>query len=274
MKCRWKQGFTLVEVVVAFAVLAIISGTLLQIFVTATMVNQNAYEIDKANALAIEAIEKFKAAPGAAGLQTIYYNQQWQVLDPLLPGTLTDYIYKLDQTVTDAPVVENVGASYFADIVYTVPFTNPMLISTGNPPKNAPSDMDPDFTKLMVAGVSVTPELAKVKSGKVAVLVEATGPFTLEILNTAQLTMTTTGAYSSTDPARSFELAIYISGLSELELETLRNSITAQGAYSTSLVNAQQITAGEKQILVTVTRKKDAKVIVNIDGSKYNIEQN
>jgi len=39
MRLNNNKGFTLIEVVVAFAVLAIVSGSLLQMFVTSTKVN-------------------------------------------------------------------------------------------------------------------------------------------------------------------------------------------------------------------------------------------
>lgn len=54
------KGFTLVEVIIAVAILALISGVLLKTFVVASKVNKNASEIDEANILATSKIEMIK----------------------------------------------------------------------------------------------------------------------------------------------------------------------------------------------------------------------
>ncbi len=56
-----QHGFTLVEVVVSFAVLAILSGALMQMFVVSTRINRKAYDTDKASALTVHLQETFKA---------------------------------------------------------------------------------------------------------------------------------------------------------------------------------------------------------------------
>lgn len=60
MNLRDRRGFTLLEVMVAIAVVALISGPLLQTFVTSAKVGQRSYDIDKANAATVRVIEDLK----------------------------------------------------------------------------------------------------------------------------------------------------------------------------------------------------------------------
>lgn len=57
------KGFTLVEVVAAFAVLAIISVSLLQMFLSSALANTKASDMDKANTLSVKIGEEFKVNP-------------------------------------------------------------------------------------------------------------------------------------------------------------------------------------------------------------------
>ena len=59
-----KKGFTLLEVLTAISVIAIISGPLLYLFVTSTRVGRNSYDTDKANTVAVALVEEVKASPG------------------------------------------------------------------------------------------------------------------------------------------------------------------------------------------------------------------
>jgi prepilin-type N-terminal cleavage/methylation domain-containing protein len=54
------KGFTLIEVLVAFVVLVLISAALLQTFVVSAKLNRRAYDIDKATALAVRIQEVFR----------------------------------------------------------------------------------------------------------------------------------------------------------------------------------------------------------------------
>ena len=59
------KGFTLVEVMVALVVVAIVSTPLLQMFVTTSYANKGAQVMDMANVLAVQKAETFKADPEA-----------------------------------------------------------------------------------------------------------------------------------------------------------------------------------------------------------------
>lgn|GEM_PF-2721002 len=58
------QGFTLVEVMVALIIVAVVSTPLFHMFVTTSYVNKDAQVIDRANVIAVQQSEKFKADPG------------------------------------------------------------------------------------------------------------------------------------------------------------------------------------------------------------------
>ena len=60
-----KKGFTLLEVLTAISVIAIISGPLLYLFVTSTRVGRTSYDTDKANTVAVALVEEIKASPGS-----------------------------------------------------------------------------------------------------------------------------------------------------------------------------------------------------------------
>lgn len=62
-KTKKDNGFTLVEVIVSIALLASLSVVLLQMFTVSSKTNRSAYELDTANALCVEASEKYKDDP-------------------------------------------------------------------------------------------------------------------------------------------------------------------------------------------------------------------
>lgn len=57
------KGFTLVEVIVAMAVVAIVASSIFQMFVTSSYVNKDAQIMDIANVVAVQQAETFKADP-------------------------------------------------------------------------------------------------------------------------------------------------------------------------------------------------------------------
>ena len=113
------RGFTLVEVITSFAVLAIISVVLLQMFLVSTKTNKTAYDMDKANALCVAAGEEYKADPnyvkngslfgGSFPVYTRFYNKEWSAPSPgFLDGQSA---YKLE-------IVESISTSAAVSISY------------------------------------------------------------------------------------------------------------------------------------------------------------
>lgn len=75
-----KKGMTLIEAIVAMAIVAIVSLPLLQIFPTATTIGKRAYNLDKAGTIASSYVEDVRAGnrvlePGET--RTVHYNGQW-----------------------------------------------------------------------------------------------------------------------------------------------------------------------------------------------------
>lgn len=63
MKAKYDKGFTLVEVMIALAIVAIVSTPLLRMFVTTSYANHEAQVMDSANTLVVQKAEIFKANP-------------------------------------------------------------------------------------------------------------------------------------------------------------------------------------------------------------------
>lgn len=102
MNYKRNQGFTLIEVMVALAVVAIVSTSLLQMFVTTTYVNKDAQLTDLANTITVQQAETFKADPlgyshGKRYLH-IYYKGNGDPIEPI-PFDTTD-----TPDLTDIPV--------------------------------------------------------------------------------------------------------------------------------------------------------------------------
>ena len=107
------KGFTLVEVITSFAVLAIVSVALLQMFVLSTKTNRSAYDLDKANALCVELGEIYKADPldneftvysgvsTSAGITTYtrFYNKEWTSYTTTQDAK-SEYKFVLEETTT------------------------------------------------------------------------------------------------------------------------------------------------------------------------------
>jgi prepilin-type N-terminal cleavage/methylation domain-containing protein len=55
------KGFTLVELIISIGIIAIISSSILQLFITAGNLNRKAYDIDKCVMLSESIIEQFKS---------------------------------------------------------------------------------------------------------------------------------------------------------------------------------------------------------------------
>lgn len=79
-KIKGNKGFTLVEIIVALAILALLSGTLLQVFVLSSDMNSRADDLDRANVVATSMAEEFKSGANALAFtnREIFFNDNWQ----------------------------------------------------------------------------------------------------------------------------------------------------------------------------------------------------
>jgi prepilin-type N-terminal cleavage/methylation domain-containing protein len=58
-----RRGFTLVEMIIAIGVIAIFSGLVLQLFITAKNLNKVSGDLDRSTSVAVSVIETFKMSP-------------------------------------------------------------------------------------------------------------------------------------------------------------------------------------------------------------------
>ena len=99
MRTNNKKGFSLIEVVVAIGMIAVISGFILQLFITAKSINQKSNDLNESILLSTNIIEIFKSGDTPADLLkhpmaqyaltsgegdafsfTMYYDNQWNLL--------------------------------------------------------------------------------------------------------------------------------------------------------------------------------------------------
>lgn len=128
MRLGNNRGFTLLEVMVAIAMLALISAPLLQIFVTSARVGQRSYDIDKANAATVQTIEKIKGASLKAltgdesnfhdegdgkYTRTEYYTANWAGPNEAIPGETAPFRAEI---MLHSDITSIVEQSYIAQL--------------------------------------------------------------------------------------------------------------------------------------------------------------
>jgi len=295
MKGNQNKGFTLVEVVVSFAVLAIISGTLLQIFVTSGIVNQKTYELDKANALATQLLERFKAKPTDA--EIITYPELAGVV-PTNDSAGTHYLQYLDRTwqrtlyanreyvleiLTPVPVVSDNGKmSFFKTPVFSSDFTpssgGTYTIEVLNPLGNTKEL----FFQITGGTNPSSISYANISEGVVSVLIHSktvvtslVNPININIQNKAKITLDASGNYDAGvgGTVKDFEFAVYISGVPESLANLNLVSGTFNGLSSYGFVDTKTVKTYIKEMKVKVTRVSDNAVLVDTKTSKYVVGQ-
>ncbi|MPM59218.1 hypothetical protein SDC9_106058 [bioreactor metagenome] len=106
----------------AIAIVAIVSGPLLQTFVTTSRVGRRSYDVDKANAVSVKTVEAIKADPTSITLgedgsysSTAYYDVNWSKQDTDLGGTCP---FSAVTTVTSTEdTSDDVSLSYLPELV-------------------------------------------------------------------------------------------------------------------------------------------------------------
>lgn len=123
------KGFTLVEVIAAMAVVAIVSTSIFQMFVTSTYLNKDAQVMDVANIVTVQLAETFKSDPtpyddvlnpGGYDPRTRYYNGKSESLTEPSPGVIpTGAVIKVVSTWTLNNAPAN-NSSYYPDFAATL----------------------------------------------------------------------------------------------------------------------------------------------------------
>lgn len=82
-KLKGNQGFTLVEMILAVGILALLSILVLQLFLTSTNMSQKAYDLDQAVLASKSAVENFKNHPTPSSRDVMtYYDKDWKQIIP------------------------------------------------------------------------------------------------------------------------------------------------------------------------------------------------
>lgn len=293
MKMRRQSGFTLVEVVVSFAVLAIISGTLMQIFVTSGIVNQKTYETDKANALSTQILERFKATPEDAQIEVYpeligankssdlagihyyqYLDRNWQ------PTTFDDRIYIIEIVTTNPVPKDNGEMSFYQEPVYSSNFT-PVSGGTYTIEVLNPLGNTQELYFQITGGTNPTAiNYANIKDGVVSALFTATTPFTgpnpinINIQNKAKIKLDGNGKYDITGTEEDFEFAVFISGVPENLANLDFTSGSFMGYSSYGFVSVDTVDTYLKKMEIKVIRVKDNAILIETEASKYVVDSN
>lgn len=121
MFSKEEKGFTLVEVIVALAVVAIVSTSLFRLFVTAGYVNREAELTDLAHTIAVGQVESFKADPESYPPGIRYFDKQGSLLsDPESGEIPSGALIKTESMVTKPLNAAGNSTGYFPDFVGTV----------------------------------------------------------------------------------------------------------------------------------------------------------
>ncbi|NLK87549.1 MAG: type II secretion system protein [Clostridiaceae bacterium] len=114
--CKKTEGFSLIEVLIAIAILSIVSVTLLRSFTVSARTNRIANEMDAANALCIETAELIKSDPTSflPSPYVRYYNSSFSrgsASAALVPG-VSEYMVTVTST---AVLTETMSESYYPE---------------------------------------------------------------------------------------------------------------------------------------------------------------
>lgn len=115
------EGFTLVEVIVALAVVAIVSTSLFRMFVTTSYVNRDAQLTDLANIIAVGQAETFTIDPESYPSTTMYFDNRGTLLyNPESGGIPTGALIEVKSTVTKPSNVSGNSTGYFPNFAGSI----------------------------------------------------------------------------------------------------------------------------------------------------------
>lgn len=121
MFSKEEKGFTLVEVIVALAVVAIVSTSLFRLFVSAGYVNREAELTDLAHTIAVGQVERFKKDPESYPPGIGYFDRQGIQRSAPESGEIpSGALIKTESMVTKPLNTAGNSTGYFPDFVGTV----------------------------------------------------------------------------------------------------------------------------------------------------------
>ena len=124
------KGFTLLEVIAALAVVAIVSTSLFQMFVTSSYINKDARVMDVANVVAVKQAETFKAGPENysdehSNHDYSYYDGEGVFLAsvPSLGNISTGAAIQVESDLQTLPDTPSPNSGYYPDFAGTLDLT-------------------------------------------------------------------------------------------------------------------------------------------------------
>ena len=93
------RGFTLIEIIIAIGIIAIISVFVLQVFITAKTLNQKATDLDNSVFLSNNLIELFRSGNSREDF-ILYYDSDWKIINEKSKNNQADFI--ISGTITHA----------------------------------------------------------------------------------------------------------------------------------------------------------------------------
>jgi len=261
------KGFTLVEVIVALAVITIISGPLLQMFVTSSYTNRNAQLMDVANVVAVQLAEDFKADQTLGQDQA---NDQAKYGSPSSPsfkyydgsgllGT-TGAAIEVESTLTSNPLQLNqVAAAYYPDFIGCLDsskFTTDVDVQITNTSNAYEIDWKPSSTsswKPLSSGNNSTiiNNTLPIEVDTPSILPEGTSSLTIKLTNTSNYEAEFY-IFNAQDPTTNSSVSPTI---------TLTNDQESNGSYNLSYVPAK--------ISSSDTNSNDMEYVLTLTVSKW-----
>lgn len=284
---RNKDGFTLLEVITGLAVIAIVSVSLLQMFLTSTRVGRKGFDVDQANMLAVKAVELFKLNPVALGESEMfdngalgpfytfedtatnslyrYYDFDWQPVEANLLniddfGAPADYSFQL--VATTGPDVSVAGGSTMGLSYY------PQLLG-GSQISCTVAGM-PAATKVEVSSDSgsISVKINNVEKGPVPVSNIASGVLPILVTRTAAdpaivFEVDNTAYLNNAD----LEVGLFVFGDDKTSPQVTLTPVN--GLCSVTYLTEGQCNYSNYKADINIFRKGDASPLVTMQGSGY-----
>lgn len=255
---KGQNGFTLIEVIVSFAVLAIVSGAILQMFVVSTNVNRRAYDVDKANAIAVKVQEAFKQDPSS--IKVTDEGAVPELIGAFLDGSTISASFDKDWN----PV--SFGAP---EALYTLTAARTL----GSPNEESNSYHPPESEADFIWRFGTLSEYDLIINESRAQLVGGTPPGEQTILNEDAILMinnggvpiesdTTINVFNNTEG----KVDIYIF---DAEDKGLIHVFVNEGYASYTIVESIEGEASAEALNVVITRNSDGVVLAESSGERY-----
>ena len=126
-KKKSNRGFTLIEIIIAIGIIAIISVFVLQVFITAKTLNQKANDLDNSVFISSNLIELFRSGNSEEDF-ILYYDSDWKIINEKSKNSQADFI--ISGTITHASDLYSLKLKTTKLKPYTLSKKNNILLYT------------------------------------------------------------------------------------------------------------------------------------------------